>query len=125
MNENIALPKVKIMIGGEEFVLTFTLYAFAKLKKLFGINALKGELDFYDPEQALYFLWAGLISEQPQFDGDLIDGRPDKQLAEALKKLGTALTISELFKLGASIKQAFDNATSSGKSDAEQTSKKK
>ena len=94
MNENIALPKVKIMIGGEEFVLTFTLYAFAKLKKLFGINALKGELDFYDPEQALYFLWAGLISEQPQFDGTVI-GVPVTATTVAESTSGKQLLTSE------------------------------
>jgi hypothetical protein len=118
MTENQALPGVKVEIGGEEYTILFSLYAFAKLKKVIGINALKGEVDFYDPDHLLYFLWAGLITCHPDLDGELIEGRPDKQMQSALRKLGSQLTLDKMSKLGAAIRKAFSNATQSGESKA-------
>lgn len=111
MSENQALPTVKVEIGGKEFILHYSIYAFAKLKKVAKINALKGEVDYQDPDHLLYFLWAGLISEHPELDGDMIDGKPDKALASALRQIGTALTIPSLNSIAARVKAAFNSAT--------------
>lgn len=116
MTENQALPSVKIEIGGQEYTLLYTLYAFAKLQKIGNINALKGDVDFGNPEHVLYFLWAGLISHHPELDGELIEGRPDKALSETLRKLGTYLTIEKLQELGAAVRLAFQNATQTSES---------
>lgn len=111
MTENQALPGVGIELGGKEYQLIFTLYAFAKLKKVAQINALKGEVDFMDPSHLLYFLWAGLISNHPEFDGDLIDGKPDKSLSSALRTLGAQLTLQKMGEIGKSVREAFSEAT--------------
>lgn len=111
MTENQALPTVKISLGGSEYELTFTLYSFAKLKKVKGINALKGEVDFSNPDHLLSFLWAGLIVNHEEFDGELIDGRPDKALSAALRKLGKHLTLNKIAEVGQAIRQAFESAT--------------
>lgn len=110
MTENQALPTVKVEIGGKEYILHYSIYAFAKLKKVAKINALKGEVDYQDPDHLLYFLWAGLISEQPELDGELVDGKPDKNLETALRQLGTALTIVKLNKIADLVKSAFNSA---------------
>jgi hypothetical protein len=120
MTENQALPSVKIEINSKEYTLLYTLYAFAKLKKIGNLNALKGEVDFNDPEHVLYFLWSGLVSHHPELDGDLIDGKPDKNLAAALKDLGTYLTISKMNELGKAIREAFTAATRSGSDESSQ-----
>jgi hypothetical protein len=114
MTENQALPSVKIEIGGKEFSLLYSIYAFAKLKKVAGLNALKGEVDFLDPNHLLYFLWAGIISNHEQYDGDLIDGRPDATLARSLREIGSMLTIRNMNEIGSSLQSAFVNATASG-----------
>ena len=64
MTENQALPTVKIQLGGEEYELYYPILALARLKRVWGINAMKGEVDFQDPTHLLYFLWAGLICAQ-------------------------------------------------------------
>lgn len=127
MSENQALPTVRIAIGEEEYSLCFTLLSFAKLKKVAKINALKGEIDFMDPEHLLYFLWAGLISNHPEFDGEVIDGKPDKSLAAGLRKLGTLLTLQNMGEIGKSVRAAFSIATSvpSDESSSSEVSEKK
>lgn len=117
MTENQALPGVKIEVGNEQYTLLFSLYAFAKLKKVAQINALKGEVDFLDPDHILYFLWAGLITNHPEFDGELVGGVPDKDLSSALRKLGTHLTFDKMKGIGDAIRQAFANATGTGSKD--------
>lgn len=111
MTENQALPVVRIEIGGKEYSLLYSIYAFAKLKKVAGLNALKGEVDFMDPNHLLYFLWAGLISNHEEFDGELIDGRPDAKLAAAIRQVGSLLTIRDINEIGTSLQKAFINAT--------------
>jgi hypothetical protein len=125
MTENQALPSVKIEIAGKEFSLLYSIYAFAKLKKVAGLNALKGEVDFMDPNHLLYFLWAGLISNHEEFDGDLIDGRPDSQLSAALRNVGSMLTIRNMNEIGSSLQKAFTNATGTGKEEGEKAEGKK
>jgi hypothetical protein len=113
MTENQALPTVKIEIGGAEYSLLYSIYAFVKLQKVAGINALKGEVDFMDPSHLLYFLWAGIISHHEEFDGEMIDGRPDAKLAAALRTVGSMITISNMSRIGDSLRKAFQNATGS------------
>lgn len=120
MSEERAIPTIKIKINGEELTLLYSMYALGKLKKIFGINALKGEIDILDPEHIVYFLWAGLISNHPEYDGDAIQGQPDKKLSEALKKLGSALTFRAFNDLGQAIRQAFDAATIGEKANHEE-----
>jgi hypothetical protein len=125
MTENQALPGVKIELSGSEFELVFNLYAFAKLKKVANLNAFKGEIDFMNPDQLLYFLWAGLLTNHPEFDGDTIDGRPDERLSTALRKLGIMLTIDKMSYVGRIIREAFANATKSPSAGKSETKGKK
>jgi hypothetical protein len=125
MTENQALPGVKIELSGSEYELVFNLYAFAKLKKVANLNAFKGEIDFMNPDQLLYFLWAGILTNHPEFDGDNIDGHPDERLSTALRQLGIMLTIDKMSYVGQVIREAFANATkSSASGKAEAKSKK-
>lgn len=117
MTEDKALPIVKIKIGEAEYSLLYSMYALGKLKKVAKINALKGEVDILDPDHILFFLWAGLITNHPEFDGEMIAEQPDKKLGDALKKLGTILTFKSFNSIGSAIKEAFNRATLPDKSD--------
>jgi len=124
MTENQALPGVIIELDGRQYELIYNLYAFYQLKTVANLNALKGEVDFMNPEQLLYFLWAGLITYHEELDGDLVNGKPDQTLAAGLKKVGKMLTMDKMSYIGNVIREAFTNATKVPSSRSEAKAKK-
>jgi len=124
MTENQALPGVIIELDGRQYELIYNLYAFYQLKTVANLNALKGEVDFMNPEQLLYFLWAGLITHHEELDGDLVNGKPDQALAAGLKKVGKMLTMDKMSYIGNVIREAFTNATKLPNSRSEAKAKK-
>ena len=118
MTENQALlsakqvrPGVKIELDGKVFELVFNVLAFQKLETVANINAWKGNVDLMSPTQLLWFMWAGLITNHPEFEGDLIDGRPDAKLSEALRTIGEMLTMDKMEQIGRIIREAFSIST--------------
>jgi two-component sensor histidine kinase len=77
-----------------------------------------------NPEQLLYFLWAGLITYHEELDGDLVNGKPDQTLAAGLKKVGKMLTMDKMSYIGNVIREAFTNATKVPSSRSEAKAKK-
>lgn len=116
--ETTALADYSIELDGVDYTIEYSLYSFAKLQKVFGVNALAGELDFNNPEHLLYFLWAGLITHNEEFDGNLMpDGAQDAVLRKAIRTLGSYLTLERMNKISGLLVGAFNASagTSAGK----------
>ncbi len=102
---------VLVELGGETRKLEFTMHSVVQYKLLTGKNLFKGELDTGEPEEITALVWAGLISNDESFDGDIDStGKADDNIRAALRRIAKWLTFQKIAEVGNAIQLAFNQA---------------
>lgn len=104
---------VMVELGGETRKLEYTIHSVVQYKLLTGKNLLRGELDTTEPTEITGLVWAGLISNDESFDGEIDStGKQDESVKRSLKQIAKWLTFHKIAEIGEAIQLAFNQATS-------------
>lgn len=99
-------PVVEIELDGTVYKLEYGMWAVSQLKALTGKNIIVEPINHEDPNHMTALLWAGLIKHHPELDGMIIDGKPNQQIVDGLRKVGNMLSIPRMLEIGALIAKA-------------------
>lgn len=111
-NLDKAAPGIFITLGGVQRSLIYTFDAVKKLKRITGKNLLKGEVDWQDPDEFVYLLWAGLIANDPSLDGGVDATGTLSDAAQAgVDAIGKLITLGDLGTISNALMETFKQAT--------------
>jgi hypothetical protein len=109
-NLSQARPEVKLELGGILRRIHFGLYAFSQLEKLLGKNPITDKVNLNSLNTQIYYVWAGLVENWPELDGEIIDGRPDENVRNGLKQVSKLVTPAKFKDVMESVGTAYKNA---------------
>lgn len=109
-NLNQARPEVKIELGGVLRRLHFGLYAFSQLEKLLGKNPITEKINLNSLNTQMYYVWAGLVENWTDLDGEIIDGKPDENVRNGLKQISKLVTPAKFKEVMEAVGTAYSNA---------------
>lgn len=118
--QNIEKAKGSIFVtlGGEDRRLAYTMHSVAQVKHLTGKNFLKGEIDPNDPDDLAILVWAGLITADESFDGDVTPSNPpgspgtgDENVTKSIRMVQKWMSFDIMHEIASKVRQALDIST--------------
>ncbi|CAK0779010.1 hypothetical protein CCP3SC15_610013 [Gammaproteobacteria bacterium] len=114
-----ALPGVFIELGGEKRKLEFSWHAVCQFYRLTGKHVLLDKVDGRDPRTIIKLLWAGLIQNWPELNGEIHEvNSPDEKVKAGLAKLESLLTFEVVSTANEKVLEAIAQAIPQPKKEA-------
>ncbi len=89
-------PSITVELLGKKMSFRFNLRSCAVFKRLRGRSLIAGKLDLFDAEDIAAVLWAGLIPDNKELDGEVdANGLPDEKVKKVLDDLLDSLDLSD------------------------------
>ncbi len=115
MNLDQAAPNATLEFEGKSSRLLLSMYAISQIKRVTGKNLLQGEMNLSDPEHITSLVWGGLLDSIPELDGEVVQGKPDENAQNGLKRVGRWFTLDKLNLVSSCLEIAFEQAGISSK----------